>query len=216
MKPSFFRMSLIAVAAPALVFATVAAAQTVNAPPSPAPGWMQHWSADHEALLDAKLGGLKAGLRLNPEQEKLWAPFEAAVREVAELRMRHMASRMEMMHGGGGPGMMGPGMMGPDEDEGMGGPGSPIDRLEAMANRMTEGAAVLKKVVDAAKPLYASLDDTQKRDFGFLTREMMMLGHGRGGMGWGHGGMGPGQGGAGWGHPGWGPHHMDEDQGEED
>ena len=107
---------------------------------------MQHWATDHKALLDAKLGGLKAGLRLNPDQEKLWGPFEAAVREAAELHMQHMMSRMEMMHGGGGPGMMGKdtmgqGMMGREanEDE-EGGSGSPVDRLEAMADRMTAGA----------------------------------------------------------------------------
>jgi len=42
---------------------------------------MQHWAADHEAMLDAKLAGLKAGLKLTSDQEKLWAPFEAAVRD---------------------------------------------------------------------------------------------------------------------------------------
>ena len=211
------RMSLIALAASAFVVgaAAGAAAQADNGPPP----WMQHWAADHKALLDAKLGGLKAGLRLTPDQEKLWGPFEAAVREAAELRMQHMASRMEMMHGGGGPGMMGKGMMGEgmmgegmmgpgaNEDE-EAGPGSPIDRLEAMADRMSAGAAALKKIVDAAKPLYASLDETQKRDFNFLSREMMMLGHGHGmgmGMEMGHG------------HPGWGPpHHWGEDSDEED
>jgi hypothetical protein len=26
---------------------------------------MQHWAADHQVLLDAKLAGLKAGLKLN-------------------------------------------------------------------------------------------------------------------------------------------------------
>src|SRR5208337_5390238 len=60
---------------------------------------MQHWAADHEALLDAKLGGLKAGLKLTPDQEKLWGPFEAAVRDLAEMHMHHMMDRMEMMRG---------------------------------------------------------------------------------------------------------------------
>ena len=100
------RMSLIAFAASAFVVGATAgaAAQADNGPPPR----MQHWAAEHKALLDAKLGGLKAGLKLNPDQEKLWGPFEAAVREAAELRMQHMASRMEMMHRGG-PGMMGRG-----------------------------------------------------------------------------------------------------------
>ena len=58
----------------------------------------QVWEADHEALLDAKLGGLKAGLKLTPDQEKLWAPFEAAVRSAAQMRMQHMQAMMERMH----------------------------------------------------------------------------------------------------------------------
>lgn len=111
-------------------------------------------------------------------------------------------------------------MMEPDTDEGdESGPGSPVDRLEAMADRLSEGAAALKKIADTAKPLYASLDDSQKRLFGMLGHEMMMLGHGRGMMGWRElgGAMGgPEHGGMmGWdhGHPGWGPppHHGDEE-----
>ncbi len=214
MKPSF-RMSLIALAASgfALAAAAGAAAQADNPPP----GGMPHWAADHEALLDAKLGGLKAGLKLTPDQEKLWGPFEAAVREAAELRMKHMMSRMERMRGMGEPGMMGP-----DEDE-QGGLGSPVDRLEAMADRMTEGAAALKKIADTAKPLYASLDDNQQRLFGMLGHDMMMLGHGRGRMMGGHehgGMMGEGEHGGmmGWdhGHPGWGPPHHWGEEGPDD
>ena len=40
---------------------------------------MQHWAADRETMLDAKLAGMKAGLRLTTDQEKLWPPFESAV-----------------------------------------------------------------------------------------------------------------------------------------
>ncbi len=66
-----------------------------------------------------------------------------------------------------------------------------------MADRMSQAAAALKQVAEAAKPLYASLNDSQKRMFGFLGREigrdMVMMGHGHGGMGMmghGPGGMG--------------------------
>ncbi len=41
---------------------------------------MQHWAADREAVLGAKVIGMKAGLKLTAEQEKLWGPFEAATR----------------------------------------------------------------------------------------------------------------------------------------
>ena len=73
--------------------------------------------------------------------------------------------------------------MGMEEGEAM----SPVDRLERNRDHLTQAGAALQKVADAAKPLYASLDDEQKRMFGFLAREMMVMGHGPGGMGpWGH------------------------------
>ena len=137
---------------------------------------MQHWAADHQALLDAKLAGLKAGLKLNPDQEKLWGPFEAAVRDAAKMRMEHMRAMMEGMRG----------MMEEDAE-----PRSPMDHIEMMAAHMSEAAAALTKIADAGKPFYASLDDSQKRIFGWLGRELLMMGHGHPGMGMmGHGGMG--------------------------
>ena len=60
---------------------------------------------------------------------------------------------------------------------------SPVDRLDRLASRLAQAGAALQKVADAAKPLYASLDDSQKRIFGFLAHEMMTMGHGPGEMG---------------------------------
>ncbi len=37
---------------------------------------MQRWTADRETMLDAKLAGMKAGLELTADEEKLWGPFE--------------------------------------------------------------------------------------------------------------------------------------------
>jgi hypothetical protein len=170
------RTSLIA----ASFLATVGASAQNN--PPDAAGWTQHWAADHQALLNAKLAGLKAGLQLTPDQEKLWGPFEAAVRDAAEMRMRHMQEMMQRMGKMHMEGMDHPARM-DDMDMGEGGRGSPLDRLDALANRLTEVGAALKKVADTGKPLYASLDDQQKRVFGFLAREMMRMDH--------HGGMGP-------------------------
>jgi hypothetical protein len=167
------RTSLIAVAASFL--ATVSVAAQSDNPPDRS-GWAQHWAADHQALLNAKLGGLKAGLQLTPDQEKLWGPFEAAVRNVAEMRMQHMQDAMQRMGKMRMEGMDHPGHM-DDMGIGEGGRGSPLDRLDAVANRLTEVGAALKKVADSGKPLYASLDDQQKRVFGFLAREMMRMDH---------------------------------------
>lgn len=142
---------------------------------------MQHWAADHEALLDARLAGLKAVLKLTPDQDKLWTPFEAAVRDAAKMRMEHMKAmmdRMQKMRETMGQDKSDTKDMGPAGQE-----ASPVDRLETLAQRMSERGAALEKVAGAAKPLYTALDDTQKRLFDLLGREMLMMGHGHGGMG---------------------------------
>jgi hypothetical protein len=170
---SFLRAPLLASAA-CLVIAASAAAQTAAPPAPPAPEppkGMQRWVDDRAAMLDARLGGLKAGLRLTPDQEKLWGPFEAAVRDFAQTRMNHMQSMMEHDENDeAGPDKAGP-------------PPSPLDRLDRMATRLSDVGAALKKIADAGQPLYASLDDQQKRMFGFLSHEMMKMGHGRHEMG---------------------------------
>jgi hypothetical protein len=43
---------------------------------------------------------------------------------------------------------------------------------------MGRRADELKKISQAAKPFYGSLDDTQKRKFGLLSGEMMMAASG--------------------------------------
>ena len=152
---------------------------------------MRDWAADHEALLDAKLAGLKAGLKLTADQEKLWPPFETAVRDAAKLRMEQMSSMIERMQKMREMMMQGMGHSG--ATNGMAAPGeavSPVDRLEQAGRRLSERGAAITKVADAAKPLYASLDDSQKRRFALLGREMLMMGHGHGDMGMMRGGMG--------------------------
>src|SRR5262249_31726856 len=75
----------------------------------------------------------------------------------------------------------------------------PIERLQRRADMMTTRGAALKRLADAAAPLYQSLDDAQKHRFAMLARFMrphephrMMgrerCGGGRGGFG-GHDGM---------------------------
>jgi hypothetical protein len=116
-------------------------------------------------------GGLKAGLKLTPDQETLWGPFEAAVRAAAEMRAQHMQEMMARMHDMRAGDDM-------EKEDGEFGQGmSPVQRLDGLANRLTEAGAALKKVADAAKPLYDSLDERQKRVFGFLSREMMRMRH---------------------------------------
>ena len=114
---------------------------------------MQQWAADRETMLDAKLAGMKAGLGLTADQEKLWSPFESAVKDADKSRMDAIGQMMRMRAQG----------------ERM----SPIDHLDAMAERLSQGAANVKKIADAAKPLYDSLDESQKHKFGMLGRMLM-------------------------------------------
>lgn len=143
------------------------------------PGWNpMHWrqsAADMSAYADAHIAALKAGLALNPEQEKLWPPVESAMRDLAKKRI----DRMQQFHA---------------ERESRSVPSDPIARLRRGAELMTETGADLKRLADAAQPLHDQLDDAQKRRLAVLTRRGMgghgMSGHGMGGPGMHHRGMG--------------------------
>ncbi len=156
MKWRFFTpLTIVAAAA----FALPAAAATTAVEPNAQQGMqqgmerMQHWAADREMVLDAKLTGMKAELKLKPDQEKLWGPFETAVRDSAKDRMENMQKMMEMRK---------------SQEQ-----ASPIDRLDAWSSDLSQAGENMKKIADAAKPLYASLDDTQKHDFAMLGRMLM-------------------------------------------
>jgi hypothetical protein len=173
----------------ALTFAHSAQADSDESS-KPAMERMQQWAADHEAFLDAKLAGLKAGLRLTPDQDKLWAPFETAVRDAAKLHLEQMKSMMERMH------MMRQMMQNTHESEDMehmtpsDEAVSPVDRLKALGQRMSDRGAAIEKVAEAANPLYSSLDGAQKRRFAMLGRALFMMGHGHRAMDMMPGGMG--------------------------
>src|SRR5262245_29360147 len=129
--------------------------------------WMQHRmnAEDRAAFVDARIAAVHAGLKLTPDQEKLWPPVEAAVRDFAKLRTDRANARMQ----------------GRDtQDSQM--PEDPVARLRERADNMMASAAAMKKIADAADPLYKTLDDGQKRRLAILTR------HGRfgGEEGWRH------------------------------
>ncbi len=102
-------------------------------------------------LLDAHLAGMKAALKLNEEQAKNWPAFESAIRDAAKARWDRWTQARERMAQGERP--------------------SAIERMTIMADHIEKSAADLRKVIEASRPLYASLDDSQKRDFGPLMRE---------------------------------------------
>src|SRR5208283_1540865 len=50
---------------------------------------------DRAALVDARIAGLKAGLKLTPAQEKNWPALEAAIRDRAKARAARAAEWAE-------------------------------------------------------------------------------------------------------------------------
>jgi LTXXQ motif family protein len=147
-SPTAFAAAIFAVAS----FTVPVAAQ--NQPPGPpTKEQLQHYAAAGQQTLNLKIGDMKAGLKLTADQEKLWAPFEAAVRNGFQMRMDNMQKTVEAMRSSAHP--------------------SPVDRLQAMADSMSQGAVALKAIADAAKPLYASLNDTQKQNFEILGQALL-------------------------------------------
>src|ERR1700685_4354958 len=123
---------------------------------------------DRAAFLDARIAGLKAGLELNAGQEKNWPPLELAMRDLAKERAARFAAWRERREGGDG-------QAGDDQAAGF----NPIDRLPRAWERWSPRAADLQKLAAAAKPLYDSLDDGQKRRFAVLFHGSMGRGHWR-------------------------------------
>jgi hypothetical protein len=102
---------------------------------------------DRAAFTDARIAAVHAGLKLTPDQEKLWPPLEAAVRDFAKMRMDRANARMAADKDD------------PDAQKA----DDPVARLRDRADMMSASGAALKKIADAADPLYKTLDDGQKR-----------------------------------------------------
>jgi hypothetical protein len=131
---------------------------------------MQHMRIspeDRAAFADARIAAVHAGLKLTSDQEKLWPPVEAAVRDMVKLRIDRANARMKAQDGA--------------QDQQT--PDDPVARLRERADNMAASAAVLKKIADAADPLYKTLDDGQKRRLAFLTHRGGRIG---GEGGWRH------------------------------
>jgi len=118
---------------------------------------------DRGAFLDARIAALKAGLQLNAEQEKNWPPLESAMRELAKDRAARFATWRAQRQA--------------DDDEGI--EVNPIDGLSRTSELLSARAADLQKLAAAAKPLYDSLDEAQRRRFDVLFRGSMGRGQWR-------------------------------------
>ncbi len=171
---------------------TYAMAQPAPAPDAPAASQDQSRQErrprlsqdDFNRLVDARIASIKAGLKLNADQERLWAPVESAVRTSATERFSRMQER-------------------PDRDERRS--MDFMQRLEQRSAILTERAQRSTAVTAALRPLWDTLTEDQKRVAPRLLREAVdndgprwherggrrgrgdhhrvgMMEHGRGGM----------------------------------
>ena len=136
----------------------------------------RHWGYGHMRMnpedraryADARIAAVHAGLKLTADQEKLWPPVEAAVRDFAKMRIDRANARMNPPT---------------DDSKDAQKPDDPVTRLRERADNMATTAAAMKKIADAADPLYKTLDDGQKRRLAILTHMEHRFG---GGEGWRH------------------------------
>ena len=98
---------------------------------------------DIAAFTDAHIAALKVALKLTPAQEKNWPTVEQALRDISKERIAQREARGAARQ-----------------------PTDAIERLSDRADALTTRAAALRRLADAEKPLYQSLDEAQKRRFG--------------------------------------------------
>jgi hypothetical protein len=113
----------------------------------------QFSAADAAAFTNARIAALKAGLELTPAQEKLWPAFEATLRDIAKARAGRLGEWREKRKEA-------------RETHDM------LAMLRMGGKALAARGAELEKLADAAKPLYDSLDEAQKRRFGVLLHMM--------------------------------------------
>lgn len=125
---------------------------------------------DRAAFADARIAAVHAGLKLTADQEKLWPPVESAVRDFVKLRIDRANAMMKAQDDAQAQGQQG--QQKPEDN--------PVARLREHADNMAASAAAMKKIADAADPLYKTLDEGQKRRLAILTHHGRFGGEGGG------------------------------------
>lgn len=113
---------------------------------------------DFNRFVDARIAGIKAGLRLTADQERLWQPVEDAIRRNASERF----TRMEQFRANR------------DQNQQL----DFMQRLERRGTMMTENAQRTSALATAMRPLWDTFNEDQKRIAPRLLRQAV------GGMGW--------------------------------
>jgi hypothetical protein len=131
-------------------------------------------------LQDGRIAFAKAALKLNADQEKLWAPVEQKIRanfdERQKMRAEWQAKREERKAKG---------------EEGKGEKLALPERIEKRSDRLTKQAEMLtkraakeKEFAETLKPLYATFSEEQKAVAGRVLAHLGNEGHGPRGPRW--------------------------------
>jgi zinc resistance-associated protein len=129
-----------------------------NAAPSGPQQRLRWRNTLRDALTDARIAGIQAGLKLNADQQRLWASVEQAIRAQAAERAERIEQRLDRLAERRTRGAR---------------QGERLDlmqRLEQRAERIDERARqvrrraeTLRSLVAAMRPFWTSLDEDQKR-----------------------------------------------------
>jgi zinc resistance-associated protein len=85
----------------------------------------------------------KGSLKLTPDQEKIWPAYEAALRNLAKLRVERYQEQK---------------------------PANPVALLRRRAEDLSSASSALTQLADAEELLLDSLDDAQKKRFATFGR----------------------------------------------
>jgi hypothetical protein len=144
---------------------TPAAAQAAPAAPQePRPRLTR---ADREALTDARIAGIQAGLKLTADQQRLWSPVEQAIRAQAAARIARIEERLARLQ-----------EQRQRQEQRQGARPDLLQRLEQRAERVgrradqiEKRAETLQALVAALRPFWATLSEDQRRILPVLMRD---------------------------------------------
>ena len=188
---------MFALAAAAAIPATYAIAKTAEHA-----GWHAMTPETRARLDEGKLAMAKTALKLTPDQEKLWTPIEAQIRDTFKMRETKRAEHQAMREQR-------------EKDRTEGKKPDMAAGIDKMAQMMSERASRMTAFAGAFKPFYATLSEEQKDVLRPLMHQLSPMG-GRGHHG--HRFAEGGYEGGGWGGlhrhgGGWGHHDRGGDEG---
>ena len=98
------------------------------------------------AFPDAQIASLRAGLKLNMDQEKLWPAFERELRDLAKRRTDKLFAIRDQQSFS-----------------------DPVQQLRHQADALALHRSALMRLADTLAPIYQSFDEGQKHRFAELT-----------------------------------------------